>query len=1014
MKSKIITRSLLVTSISLVLVTATADQGPATGSTTRQPRLNSYIAIMELQPAIAYDGGLAGFEATRPGRGKKINPASAKVTRYTDFLERSHDDVLAASGVRLQNKTYSYTYALNGLAAWLTEDQAEALARQPGVVMVRRDTLRHKATESTAVFLGLTNSEDGGVWARGYTGEGVVVGVIDSGIWPEHPSFHGDGSYGIATLMMEDVIDHPACDFGNTAWNPDDAPFACNNKLIGARTYLDTYRAFIGLTPDEFDSARDSDGHGTHNASVAAGNADVDASIFGISRGRVSGIAPRARIIAYKALGELGGFSSDLAAAIDRAVADGVDVINYSIGGGASLMGAEEVALLFAADASVLVATSAGNAGPGPGTVGGPASVPWVTAVGATTHDRAYISDITLTGPGAPPAGLWGASVTTGISGYDLVDADAVAGGTNGRCLDPFPAGTFQATDVVLCNEFNYGVTPAERVANVAAGGGGAVILHNVETVNTLPAQNHVLPAVQMPYDVGVPLKSYLVANPGQVGISFTQGRARDAADDPRVVPLILSSFSSRGPDPVAQDIIKPDLTAPGVGILAGASPIHTGAQAQGQLFQVMTGTSSCSAHTAGVYALIRQAHPDWSPAMAKSALMTTADRGVLREDGVTAASPFDMGAGNIDPADNAGRGSALQPGLVYDAGFIEYLGFLCDEEPDVFADPAGTCATLESLGVPVEAHDLNLPSIGVAEVPGAWTVHRTVTSVATERGRRRYTVSVDAPPGFTVSVSPSTIQLRSGETAEYQVTFTNFGAPIGEWRFGGLTWTDRTGKYEVYSPIAVRGSLFTAPTEISDSGASGTGSFEVHFGYTGDYSAAAHGLETPTIIGDNVVQDPDQNFNPLDGFSNAHMFSLSGAAYLRVKLPPDSASGGADLDLYVYDPSGSLVGSSTQFGTDEQIDIPFPMDGTWTVYVHGWSTPGGSADYDLYAWVISATPGGNLSIDSAPASAVLGSPGTIDYSWSGATAGMWWLGAISHTGDAGVIGLTLVEVDNR
>jgi hypothetical protein len=245
-------------------------------------------------------------------------------------------------------------------------------------------------------------------------------------------------------------------------------------------------------------------------------------------------------------------------------------------------------------------------------------------------------------------------------------------------------------------------------------------------------------------------------------------------------------------------------------------------------------------------------------------------------------------------------------------------------------------------------------------------------------------------------------------------VTITNLSAPSGLWFFGSLTWADRTGHYEVRSPIAVKAIPFEGPDLVAGSGESGMASFDVSFGYTGSYSAAAHGLEPATVTSDTVVQDPDQSFNPDDGFSNLHQFNLSGAALLRVALPPEATEAGADLDVFVYNPGGTLVASSTQGGTDELVDIVLPTDGVWSVYVHGWFTPDGDSEYDMYSWVVSATPGGNLSIDSAPAAATSGTDGTIDVSWTGATAGQWHLGAVSHTGDAGLMGLTLVEVDNR
>jgi subtilisin family serine protease len=250
--------------------------------------------------------------------------------------------------------------------------------------------------------------------------------VIDTGIWPEHPSFADDGTYAAPPTGPL------ACEFGNTAHNPNDAPFTCNNKLIGAYQMLDTYRALIGADPDEFDSARDDDGHGTHTASTAAGNAGVEASMYGLPVATISGIAPRAHVVAYKALGNLGGFTSDLAAAIDQAVADGVDVINYSIGGGAGLPSADEIAFLFAADAGVFVATSAGNSGSGAATVGNPGTMPWITTVGASTQKRFYEGKITLgngkkyTGASLTPELGWTRLVDAADFGNELVD---------GRCV---------------------------------------------------------------------------------------------------------------------------------------------------------------------------------------------------------------------------------------------------------------------------------------------------------------------------------------------------------------------------------------------------------------------------------------------------------------------------------------------------------------------------------------------------------------------------------------------------
>ena len=246
-------------------------------------------------PLLAYEGDIKGLPATKPARGKKFNPKSKAAKKYRAHLKSKQDKALKSAGVAASKRTHTYTNALNGFSAVLTAEQLETMQHTKGVKMVMEDQWRQLDTDSSPAFLGLTGPA--APFQTGIDGEGVIVGVIDSGIWPEHPSFADDGSFPEAPVLDDS---RPNCEFGNTAHNPADLPFTCNNKLIGARQMLDTYRFFIGAQPDEFDSARDDDGHGTHTASTAAGNADVEASIYGISRGAVSGIAPRDRVIAYK------------------------------------------------------------------------------------------------------------------------------------------------------------------------------------------------------------------------------------------------------------------------------------------------------------------------------------------------------------------------------------------------------------------------------------------------------------------------------------------------------------------------------------------------------------------------------------------------------------------------------------------------------------------------------------------------------------------------------------------
>jgi subtilisin family serine protease len=956
----------------------------------------SYIVVMSQASIVAYDGGVDGFEATKPAKGDKVNPQSAPVRKYEKFLESEHAKSLQDAGISTDAKVHDFTFALNGYSAVLTQDQADSIKAQKNVLLVLEDEMRYPTTDSSPGFLGLTAK--GGAYAKGYTGEGVVVGVIDSGIWPEHPSFADDGSY--SAMPPLDDSERSACEFGNTAHNPNDAPFECNNKLLGARQMLDTYRAVVGAEEFEFDSARDDNGHGTHTASTAAGNAGVEATVLGNPAGTISGIAPRARVIAYKGLGTLGGFTSDLAAAIDQAVADGVDVINYSIGGGAGLPAADEIAFLFAADAGVFVATSAGNSGPGASTVGNPATMPWLTSVGASTQKR-FLQGTIILGNGAQ---YTGASITSGVGPAPLVDAASLG---NAICDPAVPFSADVTGMIVVCQR---GVTA--RVAKSEAvfnAGGVGMIMHENSDAGSLFSDSHFVPSVHVDQTPGLAIKAYVAANPGTATATLVAPQVSTWPYAPS-----MTDFSSRGPNAVAPDIIKPDVTAPGIQILAGNSPLGEGIQ--GELFQAIAGTSMSSPHVAGIYAILKQAHPEWSAAMAKSALMTTAHQNVLDNNRTTPADPFDFGAGHVNPGGRWVKGSVNEPGLVYDAGLFEYVGFTCGMDWGVFTP--GSCDFVEGLGVPMEPYNLNYPSIGVSQVPGSKTVTRTVTSVAKEKGLFKFKANVVAPPGYTVTVSPSTIMLRTGQSATFSVTVTNVSAPIGQWRFGSLTW--KGGPYSVYSPIAVKGALFEAPDEVNGSGNSGSGSFNVNFGYTGAYTAGAHGLIPATVTHDNVLQDPDQTFQLADiaaGGANLHEFTLSGAAHFRIAMPPESTEADADLDIYVFDPSGALFTTSTAGGTEELVDISNPADGTWSVVVHGWSAPGGDSDYDMWTWAIPAATGGSLSIDSAPASATIGVVAPINFSWSGLTSGSigdWYLGAISHTGPSGVMGLTFVNVDNR
>lgn len=992
------------------------------GSAQEADDLAPYVVIMDDAPVVAYEGDVPGLAATKPGKGNKVNPNSAAVQNYQKHLDKQRANARSGAGVDESQVVNTFDFALTGFTALLTPGEAEKLRTQKGVVTVVRDELRQIHTDRSPQFLGLTDG--GGAYETGITGEGVIVGVIDTGIWPEHPSFADDGSYPAPPVSIDDVDVNPdpeveeilpGCDFGSTEHNPEDVAFDCNNKLIGARDMRSLYNSIIG--PELYDSARDFDGHGSHTASTAAGNADVQAEIFGIDRGTISGIAHRAHVVMYKGCGDLGCFGGDLADAIDQAVADGVDVINYSIGSSTpSLDGPDDIAFLFAANAGVYVATSNGNAGNGASTVGGPASVPWITAVGASHHDRMFQGSVVL-GNGSE---FFGASVTASLPATEIVDAAELK---NELCSLDVQFKPPPKDKIVLCKG---AVGRAAKSHAVLDAGGVGMVLYNDFAHQTLPSDNHYVPTVHVSNADGLAIKDYIASTkPGQGGGKALGKKAMAeinggvAVDRP--VDSFMAYFSSRGPvgTPASPDIIKPDVTAPGVQILAANSPAE-GFDVGGELFQAIQGTSMSSPHAAGLFALIKDAHPEWTAAEAKSAMMTTARQDVFKEDQSTPADPFDMGAGHVDPSGPADApGSMFNPGIVYDAGVFDYLGFLCDT-PSAYLTGAlmgraDACEVLAANDFETQAENLNYPSIGVSAVAGTKTITRTVTNVS--GSALDLSANVEPPEGYDVTVTPSDLSVPDGESATFEVTFDNVSAPLDEFRFGSLTWEG--DGYTARSPIAVAAAQIEVPESVEGTGTEGEVSFDVQFGYTGEYDAAAHGLAANVPIVGTVTQDPDQSFDPSDegAGATAHDITLSDSAFLRITLttadltPPNSA---IDLDLYLY-LGDELVALSGSGSTNEIIELAQPEDGTYTLFVHGWQTTGIEVGYSVNTWDVPLeADNGSLQVTAEPEDATKSAVETITAAWSGLETGGDYLGAVSHNDGDGIIGLTLVEVSTE
>ncbi len=985
---------------------------------------NIYIIQVAGEPVLTYDGTLGGLAATMPKAGVKLNQQSTHVKSYVHYLDGEHDAILKS--VSDAGTVYNYRFAFNGFAAILTAEQVASLRKNPKVLNIWQDQLMQPQTNSTPNYIGVSGED--GAWDEGYVGEDVVIGIVDTGVQPDHPSLadtktpkHGDRGHKIAYGAPPASWTGTGCDFGNDNYNPNDAPFACNNKLLKAEAFGAAFRALLnsygfpgdsGFVAGEFMSARDSSGHGTHTMTTAGGNNGVEAFLNGVSQGKVSGIAPRARVAAYKVCWEsvLGGgcFSADSAAAIDQAVADGVDVINFSIGGsGTTFNRADSIAFLFAAADGVWVAASAGNSGPSAETMGTPAAAPWLTAVAATQDDEVFALAISVDAPAAI------AGDKTAFEGGGPVQL-ADTGIIGGDVVVTSPAnGCAPLTNTDLRGKIALTIRGAcafsDKYNNAAAAGAVAIVVYNdganagrIDPI-VMSAPGTTIPGAMVSYYDGADMAA-------ELGVIVTLDPANQVSRASRI-----AGFSSRGANVGAPDIIKPDIAAPGVNIIAGNTLFPNSGEA-GSYFQRISGTSMSSPHVAGAYAIMKQAHPDWSPAMARSALMTTARQNLQKTFGAVAADPFDIGAGEMVPS------AALDPELVYDANIIDYVRFTCgaDVQPQLFTQ--GTC---DMFGA-IDSSDLNLASIAIGELTGTQTITRTVTRVAEpsddddddgddeddeDRDAKTYSVTVEAPAGVDVSVWPSTISLAIGESATYHVTFSsNANVAYDQWSFGALTWNKADEEHGmrggrgmhkmhedrdddeggVRSPIAIFPIAFGAPAAVTGTGTDASVRYDVVYGYNGDFTASIDGLAEGAVV-HGLVADADANIE--------FFYVPAGTTLARFSTFDADIGASNDLDLEVYGPDGDgfpFVGSSGTATSEEEVNIENPVPGVYAAVVVDYASTPGDTAYAVYNFNLNGADQGNATV-TAPATAASGTTGAITIDWTGLVPGTRYLGIMNY-----------------
>ncbi|KAK6269421.1 PREDICTED: subtilisin-like protease SBT5.4 [Theobroma cacao] len=728
-----------------------------------------------------------------------IEPTAADLHQATN----SHYDLLGSlvgsTDIAKEKIFYSYTQNINGFAAVLDEEEAAEIAKHPEVVSVFLNKGRKLHTTRSWDFLGLENDgviHSSSIWKKSRFGGDTIIGNLDTGVWPESKSFSDEGMGPIPSRWK-----------GSCQNDPDDGVH-CNRKLIGAKYFNKGYAAVLdGKLNATLETARDNQGHGTHTLSTAGGSFVPGANVLGFGNGTAKGGSPKARVAAYKVCWPpIDGnecFDADILAAFDAAISDGVDVLSVSLGGETTefFEDGTSIGSFHAMRKGISVVASAGNDGPDPETVTNVS--PWVFTIGASTLDRDFISYVEL----GNDKRLKGASMATSSlssrSFYPLISAET-AKAANAKAADAIlcQPGTLDPKKVkgkiIVCVRGVNARTDKSQQA-LLAGAVGMILANDEKSGNGIMADPHLLPATHISFTDGETVFAYI--NSTKKPTAYITPAKTELGSKP--APF-MASFSSRGPNVIEPSILKPDITAPGVSIIAAFSeavgPSEETSDKRRMPFTSMSGTSMSCPHVSGIVGLLKSLHPDWSPSAIKSAIMTSArtrdNTGNPMVDSTNKkATPFAYGAGHVRP------NRAMDPGLVYDLTVDDYLNYLCSRGYNqsmirLFSDKPYTCPKSFSLS------DFNYPSISVDKFGGSATVSRKVKNVGSPG---TYRARVRSPAGVTVSVNPSTLTFeKKGEEKKFEVTFKakSNGQPAG-FVFGQLIWSN--GHHYVRSPLVVK-----------------------------------------------------------------------------------------------------------------------------------------------------------------------------------------------------------------
>ena len=995
-----------------------------------------YVFIVQLSddPVAMYDGGVQGLEATNPQRSyrvtatdksikqkHKLDIESPQVKAYSSYLEKKQTRFFTeAQAIGPIEKVAEYKFALNAIAIKATPQEAERIAKLPGVKAVERDQVYKLDTDTGPGLIGAPAIWDGTATESGVgrQGEGIVVAVLDTGINSDHPSFQdvgGDGYDHTNPLGSGNYLGDCAGEFSDM----------CNDKLIGVYSYPEVFSAYTDMDvfPADLPSnGEDYNGHGSHTASTAAGNVlfdvpevsvEFDANQSdGIPSGfefeRISGVAPHANIIAYAVCqpGDLGDtysgcLGTPMVSAVEDAIASGiVDVINFSIsGGGYPWSGALNAAWLSARNSGIFLAQSAGNDGPDPFTTSKHA--PWVTAVAAASHGRSVLYEKEITDFEGGDTEI---DPITGTSNSGSITASIVYAGDYenandpdndpAQCLQPFPDNTFSG-EIVVCDRGE--IARVDKAVNAAAGGAGGFVLANVEGgSDTLANDAYIVPGIHITAENGNILKTWLASGEGHT--ATITGAEGELYIDPNGVDN-TADFSSRGPNS-SISTLTPSVTAPGVNIYAAYSDEQYGHDQTGTApadYAYLSGTSMSGPHVAGAAALIKHEKPSWTPDNIRSALMMSASTDVRKEDGVTAADWFDMGAGRVQVD------LAVQSGLVMDETDDNYAA----------ADPA----------IGGEPRSLNIPSITDNNCVGRCTWTRTVT--ATKDGAW----SVDAASisdGLNITVSPATFDLTEGQSQEITVEIDAFSAESDVWSFGVINLTSASSP-DLHLPVSIVASNGNIPDKFDFTAHRDQDSYlveDVMAVEITNFQSVSYGLTKATTVTGSVMQDSD-NSDFLDDLEDGLSITTVEVPEGTIRLAASTMdSTSPDLDLFVVHDVNEdgipqeeeIVGVSATATADEYVNVDMPAAGMYWIIVQNWtaSSEGATDTFTLAHAMVDSETGDNLMVE-APSSIPQLTEFDMRLTWDleGAQEGDIYIGAIAlGTDEENPTNLGVIPID--